>query len=317
MSKINYGGQAVIEGVMMRGLKRATVAVRREDGTIATFHEELNYSRRSVLESIPMVRGVLLLWDTLNLGIRALNVSAAASLPADERPSDGESAGGVAVSLLFAFLVFFALPVIIANALTYVGVDNFSVVVIENVFQLVIFIGYLLLVGRIPEIQRVYGYHGAEHKAINAYEAGLPLDVPTVSRQTLIHPRCGTSFLLVVMVISIPIFAIFQDQTLIIKIASRLVLIPVIAGLSFELLRVTAANYHRAWVRWLVAPSLALQRLTTREPDDSMVAVAIAALLPVLAADQVLPAAYDESLGMGIDAPTTGFKVVDEPSASV
>lgn len=317
MSKINYGGQAVIEGVMMRGLKRATVAVRQEDGTIVTFHEALNSSRRSTLESIPMVRGVLLLWDTLNMGIRALNVSAAASLPAEERPSEGESAGSVVISLLFAFAIFFALPVLLANALKYVGVNNFGVVVIENVFQLVLFIGYLLLVGRIPDIQRVYGYHGAEHKAINAYEAGLPLDVASVSRQTLIHPRCGTSFLLVVMVISIPIFAIFQDQPLLIKVASRLVLIPVVAGLSFELLRLTASNYHRAWVRWLVAPSLALQRLTTREPDESMVAVAIAALLPVLAADNVLPVDYDRTLGMGIDAPTNGFKIVEESTPTV
>ena len=138
---------------------------------------------------------------------------------------------------------------------------------------------------------------------------GLPLDIAHVRQQTLIHPRCGTSFLLVVVVLSIPIFAIFADLSLLPKIISRLVLIPVIAGISFELLRLTAANYHRTWVRWLVAPSLALQHLTTREPDDSMLEVAIAALLPVLAADNALPTSYDSSLGMGIDAPTSGFVV--------
>lgn len=307
MSKVNYGGQAVIDGVMMRGLARATVAVRLPDDTITTFHEALNHTRRSRLESIPFVRGVLMLWDTLNLGIRALNVAAAAGLPAEERPSQGESAGGVAVSLLFAFGLFFALPLLLANGLRFLGIDNLTIVIIENAFQLVIFIGYLLLIGRLPDIQRVYGYHGAEHKAINAYEAGLPLDVAHVRQQTLIHPRCGTSFLLVVVVLSIPIFAVFADQSLLIKIMSRLALVPVVAGIAFELLRLTAANYHRAWVRWLVAPSLALQRLTTREPDDSMLEVAIAALLPVLAADNALPASYDTSLGMGIDAPTTGF----------
>ncbi len=314
MAKINYGGQAVIDGVMMRGLRRATVAVRKEDGTIATFHEALNYTRRSQLEQIPLIRGILLLWDTLNLGIRALNVSASAGLPPEERLSETESAGGVVVSLLFAFGVFFALPLLLANGLNYFGINAIVIVVVENVFQLVIFIGYLLLIGRIPDIQRVYGYHGAEHKAINAYEAGLPLDVAHVRQQTLIHPRCGTSFLLVVVVLSIPIFAIFADQPLLIKIISRLLLVPVIAGISFELLRLTANNYHRAFVRWLVAPSLALQHLTTREPDDQMVEVAIAALLPVLAADEVLPAAYDANLAMGVDQPTLGFVISDVAS---
>ena len=309
MSKMNYGGQAVIDGVMMRGLTRATVAVRLPDGSIASYHEALNPTRRRTIEGIPFLRGILLLWDSLNLGIRALNVAAAAGLPPEERPSQGESAGGVVVSLLFAFGLFFALPLLLANGLSYLGIGNFMVVVIENIFQLVIFIGYLLLIGRIPDIQRVYGYHGAEHKAINAYEAGLPLDVAHVRQQTLIHPRCGTSFLLVVVILSIPIFAIFADQTLLIKIISRLVLVPVVAGIAFELLRLTAANYHRTWVRWLIAPSLALQRLTTREPEDGMIEVAIAALLPVLAADNALPAQYDTALADGIDAPTNGFVI--------
>ena len=309
MSKMNYGGQAVIDGVMMRGLTRATVAIRLPDGSIASYQEALNPTRRRTIEGIPFLRGILLLWDSLNLGIRALNVAAAAGLPPEERPSQGESAGGVVISLLFAFGLFFALPLLLANGLSYLGIGNFMVVVIENIFQLVIFIGYLLLIGRIPDIQRVYGYHGAEHKAINAYEAGLPLDVAHVRQQTLIHPRCGTSFLLVVVILSIPIFAIFADQTLLIKILSRLVLVPVVAGIAFELLRLTAANYHRTWVRWLIAPSLALQRLTTREPEDGMIEVAIAALLPVLAADNALPAQYDTALAGGIDAPVKGFVI--------
>ncbi len=309
MSKMNYGGQAVIDGVMMRGLTRATVAVRLPNGSIASYHEALNPTRRRTIEGIPFLRGILLLWDSLNLGIRALNVAAAAGLPAEERPSQGESAGGVVVSLLFAFGLFFALPLLLANGLRYLGISGVTVVIIENIFQLVIFIGYLLIIGRIPDIQRVYGYHGAEHKAINAYEAGLPLDVAHVRQQTLIHPRCGTSFLLVVVILSIPIFAIFADQPLIIKILSRLVLVPVVAGIAFELLRLTAANYHRTWVRWVIAPSLALQRLTTREPEDGMIEVAIAALLPVLAADNALPAQYDAALAGGINAPVKGFVI--------
>ena len=168
MTKQNYGGQAVIEGVMMRGRQRATVAVRRADGSIVTFHESLDGSKRSTLESLPILRGVLLLWDTLNLGVRALNVSAAADLPDDEQPSTGETVGGVAFSLALGFGLFFALPLLLANALQYVGLSNLWIIVVENIFQLVIFIGYMILIGRIPDIQRVYGYHGAEHKAITA-----------------------------------------------------------------------------------------------------------------------------------------------------
>ena len=307
MSKQHYGGQAVLEGVMMRGTRRATVAVRRADGSIVTYHENLDSTKRSRLEALPVLRGVLLLWDTLNLGVRALNVSAAADLPADEQPSTAETVGSVALSLALGFGLFFALPLLLANALQWFNVGHLLIVVLENIFQLVIFIGYMILIGRIPDIQRVYGYHGAEHKAINAYEAGLPLDVEHVRAQTLIHPRCGTSFLLVVVVLSMPLFALFAEQSVLIKVISRILLVPVVAGLSFKLLRLTAANYHRGWVRTLIAPSLALQKLTTREPDDAMCAVAIAALLPVLAADDALPAAYDAALAVGVDAPVLGF----------
>jgi uncharacterized protein YqhQ len=282
-----YGGQAVLEGVMMRGLHQATVAVRSPSGEIVFKHEQLDVERRRMWEQYPLLRGLLALWDALNLGVRSLTFSSNVALGEDEQPSAAANAGTVVVSLLFAVGLFFVLPLLLASVLTWFGASLLVRDVAEGAIRLLVFIGYLLLIGRLPEIQRVFGYHGAEHKAINAYEAGATLTVREVQRFTLIHPRCGTSFLLVVVVISIPLFALFGDLPVWAHLPVRLALIPVIAAFAFELLRLSAANYHRAWVRALVAPSLALQRLTTREPDDQMVAVAIAALIPVLAADGV------------------------------
>ncbi|GAB4203186.1 MAG: DUF1385 domain-containing protein [Roseiflexaceae bacterium] len=282
-----YGGQAVLEGVMMRGLHQATVAVRSPSGEIVFKHEQLDVERRRMWEQYPLLRGLLALWDALNLGVRSLNFSSNVALGEDEQPSAAASAATVVVSLLFAVGLFFVLPLLLASVLTWFGASVLVRDVAEGAIRLLVFIGYVLLIGRVPEIQRVFGYHGAEHKAINAYEAGAPLTVREVQRFTLIHPRCGTSFLLVVVLISIPLFALFGDLPVWAHLPVRLALIPVIAAFAFELLRLSAAHYHRAWVRALVAPSLALQRLTTREPDDQMVAVAIAALLPVLAADGV------------------------------
>ncbi|HEU4323573.1 MAG TPA: DUF1385 domain-containing protein [Roseiflexaceae bacterium] len=291
-----YGGQAVLEGVMMRGLHQATVAVRSPSGEIVFKHEQLDVERRRMWEQYPLLRGLLALWDALNLGVRSLTFSSNVALGEDEQPSAAANAGTVVVSLLFAVGLFFVLPLMLASVLTWFGASLLVRDVAEGAIRLLVFIGYLLLIGRLPEIQRVFGYHGAEHKAINAYEAGARLTVREVQRFTLIHPRCGTSFLLVVVVISIPLFALFGDLPVWAHLPVRLALIPVIAAFAFELLRLSAANYHRAWVRALVAPSLALQRLTTREPDDQMVAVAIAALLPVLAADGVAVTGQDPAL---------------------
>src|SRR6185295_8917437 len=164
-----------------------------------------------------------------------------------------------------------------------------------------LFVGYIAAISRMPEVARLFVFHGAEHKKINAYEAGAPLTVDRVREFTLIHPRCGTSFLLVVLLINwIVSFLLVRDWSLWARLVSHIPLIPLIAAISYELLRLSAANYHRAWVRTLIAPSLALQRLTTREPDDQMLAVAIAALLPVLAADGVALAEHDPTLAGGV-----------------
>jgi uncharacterized protein YqhQ len=300
----SYGGQAVLEGVMMRGLRQATVAVRTPSGEIVFRHEPLNVERRRMWENLPFLRGILMLWDTLNLGVRALNFSASAALGEEEQPqSKGAVALTLIIALAFAFGLFFVVPLLIASLLERVGATPLMRDAAEGFIQLGIFIGYLTLIGRMPDIQRTFGYHGAEHKTINAYEAGAPLTVESVRSFTLLHPRCGTSFLLVVVVLSIPFFALFGGLPLGERLLSRIILVPVIAAVSYELLRLSAAHFHRGWVRHLVAPSLALQRLTTREPDDTMIAVAIAALIPVLAADGVVPAAFDESLAHGVARP--------------
>ncbi|HWQ14076.1 MAG TPA: DUF1385 domain-containing protein [Roseiflexaceae bacterium] len=305
VKRFPYGGQAVLEGVMMRGLRQATVAVRSPSGAIVYRHERLDYERRARWENMPFLRGVLMLWDALSLGVRSLNFSASVAT-GEEGPPPSRAALTVTlmISLAFAFGLFFALPLLLASLLTALGASTLVRDAAEGLIQLGIFVGYLVLIGRVPDIQRVFGYHGAEHKAINAYEAGAPLTVESVRGFTLIHPRCGTSFLLVVVVLSIPIFALFGGLPLWARLASRIVLVPLIAAVAYELLRLSAANYHRRWVRALVGPSLALQRLTTREPDDGMVAVAIAALLPVLASDGIPLTTYDESLAGGVAGAT-------------
>jgi uncharacterized protein YqhQ len=308
VKRFPYGGQAVLEGVMMRGLRQATVAVRSPSGAIVYKHEPLDVQRRAYWENAPFLRGVLMLWDALNLGVRSLNFSASIAAGEDEAPqSRAMLTITLVISLAFAFGLFFALPLLLASMLIALGASTLMRDTAEGLIQLGIFVGYLALIGRVPDIQRVFGYHGAEHKAINAYESGAPLTVESVRSFTLIHPRCGTSFLLVVVVLSIPIFALFGALPLWARLASRIVLVPLIAAVAYELLRLSAANYGRTWVRTLVAPSLALQRLTTREPDDGMVAVAIAALLPVLASDGVSLSAYDESLAGGV----TGAKAAE------
>lgn len=305
VKRFPYGGQAVLEGVMMRGLHQATIAVRNPEGSITFKHEPLNVARRRVWENLPFLRGILMLWDALNLGTRALNFSATVAIGAEEEPpSSLATTGALVFSLAFAIGLFFILPAFLASLAERMGATPLQRELIQGIIRLTLFLGYIVAISRLPDVKRVFGYHGAEHKAINAYEAGAPLNVESVRRFTLIHPRCGTSFLLVVFIISFVVFAFVRGLPFWARLLSHIPLIPVIAAITYELLRLSAANYHRAWVRALVAPSLALQRLTTREPDDSMIAVAIAALLPVLAADGVAPEAYDTTLAGGVPSST-------------
>jgi uncharacterized protein YqhQ len=293
--RFSYGGQAVFEGVMMRGRRQATVAVRTPDGEITFYHEPLDAHKRSTWERLPLLRGVLLLWDTLNLGMRSMFFALEVNGKADEQPlSKGAVAGTVALSLVLAIGLFVATPSLLASLASWLGAPHLVSALVDGVASIALVIGYMGLLGRLPEARRLYGYHGAEHKTINAYEAGAPLTVDSVRRFSLIHPRCGTSFLLVVVVLGIGLGAGIGWMPYWARLVTRIACVPLIAAVAFELLRLSAANYHRAWVRRLVAPSLALQRLTTREPDDTMIETAIAALAPVLAADGVQTIALPE-----------------------
>ncbi len=292
MAKFYYGGQAVIEGVMMRGRKRMAIAVRAPDGQIVLHDEPLTaaiYTKK--WGQWPFVRGLGMLWDALGLGMRALLWSADVAVK-EEGAEDVKFTGPVAwttvaVSLLIAISVFFLLPTAAAKLLVPRGVSPLTASAIEGALRLMLFLAYLWAIGFMPDIRRVFAYHGAEHKTINAYEAGVPLTPQNVASFTTSHTRCGTSFLLTVMVVSIIVFAPFHFDNLFLRLGSRLVLIPVVAAIAYEYMRFTAARVDNPIVRLMITPGLQLQRLTTREPDAAMLECAIAALKPVLAADGI------------------------------
>lgn len=322
-----YGGQAVMEGVMMRGQRQMAVAVRQPDGRIALFSEPLDsWIYRSPVRNWPFVRGVFVLWDALLLGMRALTLSANVSFNAaeeEERIATGQAAaqpapgaapeglggpllwGTVALSLTFSVALFFVLPLVIIHFLDRWIASAIVSNLIEGLIRLAILLGYLTLIGRMEDIRRVFGYHGAEHKTINAYEAGVPLDVASVQRQSTLHTRCGTGFLLIVVLFSIVVFTFLGRPPLPLRILSRIVFIPAIAAVAYEFLRFSAAHYGNRLVRLLVTPSLALQRLTTREPEDGMVEAAIVALKRVLVADR-LHAADDADLAAAVPIDANG-----------
>jgi uncharacterized protein YqhQ len=282
------GGQAVLEGVMMRGPSAWSVAVRKPDGDIA----EVNRPIASVLLRhrwlrIPIVRGVIALGESLAIGFRALAISA--NYAAQQEDDDGEVqtelsrgqllfAFGIAIG--FALLLFKVSPALITNWLPIESTGAF--VVVEGLVRVTIFIAYLLLISLLPDLKRVFQYHAAEHKAINAYEAGAELEPATVSRYSLLHVRCGTAFLLYVMVIAIFVFAFFGRPTWYWLIATRILLLPVIAGIAYEVIRFAGKHQQNAALRALLAPGLWLQRLTTREPTLDQIEVSIRALGEVL-----------------------------------
>ena len=323
MATFYYGGQAVMEGVMMRGRRSAAMGIRKADGSIFLYEEALNsrlYQNR--LFRLPFIRGMLLLWEMLVLGTRLMTLSANIATGAldsvastedgtdhimhqsdatvDHNSSDSiseiaeappQQIGGVAlfftllIPLGFAVVVFFLAPLFIASLVSNQIGGGWLNLTVEGLIRLGLLIGYLYLIGRIPDIQRIFGYHGAEHKAINAMEHGEPLDIPHVRAASRVHTRCGTGFLLLVVVVSIVVFAFIGSPSLLIKILSRVLLVPLVAGIAYELMRLGAANYRYRIVRWLLAPGLALQGLTTREPDDGMIECAIAALHRVMSRD--------------------------------
>jgi uncharacterized protein YqhQ len=295
------GGQAVLEGVMMRGISNWAVAVRKptpeqlKDGEldpeeaalgeieVSTFPLTSLLRRHRVLR-LPILRGVVALFESMGIGFRALGISANEQLPeGEEEISTGVWAGTIVVALVFAIGLFFLIPVGLTSLIK--GQLGSSVLfwAVEGVVRTSIFLGYMLLLSRLRDLRRVFEYHGAEHKTISCYEAGLPLTPANAQRFSRLHPRCGTSFLLIVMIVAIFVFAPIGLPAWYWLLATRILGVPVIAGISFELIKFAGRNRTRGWVKALMLPGLKLQLLTTREPDHDQLAVAIAALEAVLA----------------------------------
>jgi uncharacterized protein YqhQ len=285
---ISYGGQAVLEGVMMRSPSSWAVAVRTPEGEITEVVQDIaSPMQRRKVWRLPIVRGVVALGESLAIGFRALAISA--NVASQERDEDGEiktqiSRGQIvfsfAIAIGFALLLFKVGPALLTSWLPVESTELF--VVVEGLIRVSVFIAYILVISLLPDLRRVFQYHGAEHKAINALEAGAELTPANVQKFSLIHPRCGTAFLLWVMVIAIFVFAFVGRPVWYWLIASRILLLPVIAGLAYELIRYAGKHQDNRVLMTLLAPGLWLQRLTTREPSDDQVEVSIKALQRVI-----------------------------------
>ena len=299
------GGQAVLEGVMMRGVSNWAVAVRKPTAEqlsagelspeeaalgeieLSTFPLDSAMKRHRLLR-LPIVRGVVALGGSMAIGFRALEVSANAQLPAEAEEEKQEIpravwAGTVVVALVLAIVLFFLIPVGVTSLIKHQLGSSFLFWLVEGVVRTSLFLGYMLLLSRVRDLRRVFEYHGAEHKTISCFEAGLPLTPANAKRFSRLHPRCGTSFLLVVMIVAIFVFAPLGLPAWYWLMATRVLGVPLIAGISFELIKFAGRNRSRPWVRALMWPGLKLQLLTTREPDLAQLEVSIAALQAVLA----------------------------------
>jgi uncharacterized protein YqhQ len=307
------GGQAVLEGVMMRGISTWAVAVRKPregagtesgDGEIdvRSFPLVSVLKRHRVLR-LPVIRGVVALGESLGIGLRALGISANAQLPEEEQEiSGGVWAGTVVVALVFAVGLFFLVPVGLTSLIK--GQLGSSVLfwLVEGIVRTTIFLGYLVLLSRLRDLRRVFEYHGAEHKTIACYEADRELTPANAALFSRLHPRCGTSFLLIVMVVAIFVFAPIGLPAWYWLLTTRILGIPLIAGLSFELIKLAGRHRRKRWVRAVMWPGLQLQKLTTREPDSSQLEVAIAALKAVLAVERPREAGPEALLGVEVVA---------------
>ena len=281
-----HGGQAVIEGVMMRGKSNLAISVRRPDGKLEVLKQPLANIYKGRLREIPLVRGVIVLIETLVLGVQALLHSAQiASTEEEEKIPTVALWGIVAASMAFAVALFFITPLLATRYFDIYITSDLVSNLIEGLVRIGIFIAYLKLIGLLPDIKRVFAYHGAEHKVVNAYEAGCPLEVDAIKSYSTAHARCGTSFIFAVLLIAILIFALLGRPSLWLSILSRIILLPVIAALGYEVTRFGASHTKNILSRILLAPGLMLQAMTTREPDDSQLEAAISALNEVIEAD--------------------------------
>ncbi len=303
--RVYYGGQAVIEGVMIRGPKTLAIACRRPDGSIATRQQTLGGVYSGGLRRIPFLRGVIVLWETLALGMRALMWSSSVQLGEEEEEPGGSMWVMVVVSLVIVGGIFFAGPLILADLLHDLLGSDLAVIFVEGLIRLGVIVGYVAAIGLMPDIRRVYQYHGAEHKSIHALEAGDPLEPESVQRHPTAHVRCGTSFLLTVVVVSVFVFAAVGNPDLWLRIVSRIVLIPVIASIAYEVIRLGGAYASNPITKVLMWPNLALQSITTKPPDDDQVEVALRALKDMLAAEEraeeATPVASDSEAAPAVD----------------
>ncbi len=289
MEKIHVGGQAVIEGVMMRAPRAVAIAVRRPDGEIVVKKElAIPLSERFPIVKLPIIRGAVALFTSLIIGIKALNFSANEAMTEEEKDKEGVKEGGgelsswamagtMTVAFGFGICLFFLFPLYLTKLMTpVIGDNNIIFNLVDGVIRVIVFLAYIWAISRMNDIQRVFQYHGAEHKSIFAFEAGEELTIENVRRYSRLHPRCGTSFLLIVMLVSIAVFSLIPKLwPFYLKAGSRIFLLPMIAGISYEFLKWSAANDSHPLVRMIITPGLYLQRLTTREPDDSQLEVAI------------------------------------------
>lgn len=279
----NYGGQAIIEGVMMRSPFKYAIAVRKPDKEIILKTGKLrSLSNRIKFLKWPIFRGIVNLIESLTLGLKALTYSAEQATGEEDKINNVEMFFTILIAFVLFILIFIALPTTIARYL-----DKYlSSLIVYNLFEgmlrIGIFLFYLYFISKIKDIKRVFEYHGAEHKVIYTYEAGEELNVDNVKKYSTLHPRCGTSFIFIVLIISILVFSLLGKQTLLLRITYRVIIIPLIAGLSYEILKLSAKNMDKIFIKWLVMPGLWFQKLTTKEPDEAQIEVAIKALKGVL-----------------------------------
>lgn len=286
--RLMVGGQAVIEGVMMRGPKLTATAVRDPNGKIQVDVNPVHsITERFPILKRPMLRGSVALIESLVIGMKSLSYSAQMAGDEDEKLTDREMAGTIVFALVLASILFIAIPTGAAKFFHDITSDPFCLNLLEGFLRLAIFLLYIWGISRMKDISRVFQYHGAEHKTIHCYEAGLPLTVENVQKFSRLHPRCGTNFLLIVMLVSIFVFAFLGWPSLAERIASRILLLPVVAGISYELIRL-AGRSDNAIIQTAIKPGLWLQYLTTRPPEDDMVEVAIESLKAVLPEEEIV-----------------------------
>lgn len=276
---ITYGGQAVIEGVMMRGQKAYAIAMRSPDGGIVVHTEKLANVYRSRITKVPFLRGGILLMDALGLGMRALTLSANTQTGEDEKLEGAALYLTMGLSLAFGIGLFFLLPAGIGGWVEHLLAQNPAALwvgnLLEGILRLLLLIGYIWAISFMPDVKRLFMYHGAEHKTINAFEAGAELTPQNVANYPIEHPRCGTAFLLTLVLLSILVFTALGPMPILWRLVTRVLFIPILAGIAVEYIRWTANNLGNPIVQLLIKPNLALQRLTTRTPDLSMLEVAI------------------------------------------